>query len=147
MPLMSASGTTHESYARNEVIKTSSNRSFGIVFTVVFAIVGVWPLISGGELRQWSAIVAGVLLIVSFVRPVWLAPANRFWMRFGLLLHKITNPIIMGLVFYLAVTPTALIMRLLGKDPLTRKIDPEAESYWIDRKPPGPAPNTMTNQF
>ena len=75
------------------------------------------------------------------------APLNHQWMRFGLLLHKITNPIIMGLVFFVTVTPTALVMKMMGLDPLNRKIDRNAKSYWINRTPPGPSPETMKNRF
>jgi len=137
----------HENHVRNEDIKTSSDRSFGIVFTVVFVLVGLWPLTGDNDPRTWSLVLAGALLLVAFVRPRLLAPANRLWTRFGLLLHKISNPLIMGLVFFLTVTPTAIIMRLLGKDPMRRKLDRSAKTYWIDRDPPGPAGETMTNQF
>ena len=92
-------GATHESIIRDEEIKTASDRSFGIVFTIVFTIIGLWPLIHRGAPSLWALGIAGTLLIVSIAQPVWLAPANRLWMRFGLLLHKITNPVIMGLVF------------------------------------------------
>lgn len=144
---MSDPGTTHEHIGGNEEIKTASDRSFGVVFTIVFTIIGLWPLINKGDPYLWALSIAGLLLIVAIVRPAWLAPANRLWMRFGLLLHKITNPLIMGLVFFLTVTPTGLIMRAMGKDPLNRKLDRAAKSYWIEREPPGPAPETMINQF
>ena len=113
----------------------------------MFTIVGLWPLIHRGDPSLWALGIAGILLIVSIAQPVWLAPANRLWMRLGLLLHKITNPVIMGLVFFLTVTPTGIIMRAMGKDPLNRKIDRAAKSYWIKREPPGPPPETMINQF
>lgn len=118
-----------------------------MVFTVVFAVIGLWPLIGGGAVRLWSLIVAVVFLLAALARPQVLAPLNRLWTRFGLLLQKITNPLIMGLVFYLAVTPTALVMRALGKDLLHRRIDRSAKTYWIDRRPPGPEPETMKQQF
>jgi hypothetical protein len=91
--------------------------------------------------------VAALFLLAALVRPQVLAPLNRGWTRFGLLLHKITNPVTLGLVFFLAVTPTALIMRAMGKDPLRRRLDPAARTYWIDRRPPGPQPETMKLQF
>lgn len=137
----------HEPLTRDEEIKTSSDRSFGVVFAVVFLIVGLWPLLGDAMPRTWALIVAAVFLAAALIRPQVLSPLNRLWMKFGLLLHKVTNPVIMGLVFFLAVTPTALIMRALGKDPLHRKIDKAAASYWIDRTPPGPEPETMKNQF
>ncbi len=138
---------THESFSRDEAVKVSSDRAFGIVFTVLFTVIGLWPLIHGGEVRIWSLVLAAVILSVALIRPSLLAPFNRAWMKFGLLLHKITNPVIMGLIFFLTVTPTALIMRAMGKDPLRRKFDPSATSYWIDRDPPGPEPETMKQQF
>ncbi len=76
-----------------------------------------------------------------------LAPLNRAWARLGLVLHRLTNPLVMAVIFYLAVTPTALVLRLFGKDPLRRRFEPEAESYWIERRPPGPAPESMRHQF
>ena len=144
---MSSQIETHESFARDDTAGGSSDRSFGVVFTVVFTVVGLWPLIGGGSVRLWSLVVAGLFLLAALARPRVLAPLNRLWTRFGLLLHKITNPVIMGVVFFLAVTPTALIMRALGKDPLHRRIDRSAKTYWIDRQPPGPEPETMKQQF
>ena len=90
---------------------------------------------------------AGASTLAALAVPRLLAPANRLWMKFGLLLHRVTNPLIMGLLFYLTVTPTALIMRALGKDPLSLRLDPEARTYWIDRDPPGPSAESMTDQF
>jgi hypothetical protein len=143
----SKTNAVHETMKRDEEVKGSSDRAFGMVFTVVFVIVGLWPLTGGGSPRIWALIVAGVFLAAALMYPTILAPLNRLWTRFGLLLHKITNPIIMGLVFFVTVTPTALIMKMMGKDPLNRKIDRNAKSYWIDRQPPGPSPETMKNQF
>lgn len=144
---MSQDGATHENFRRTDPVKTSSDRSFGIVFTVVFSIIGCWPLLGGGTPHIWALMVAGLFLASAIFRPSLLAPLNKLWARFGLLLHSVTNPIIMGLVFFLAVTPTALVLKILGKDPLRRKIDAAAETYWIDREPPGPPPDTMKNQF
>lgn len=138
---------THESFTREQTVKGSSDRGFGIVFAVVFLIVALWPLLGGGALRWWSLAVSGAFLAAALAVPKVLAPLNRLWMQFGLLLHRVTNPLIMGFVFYLAVVPTALIMRLLGKDPLRLRLDRAAKSYWIDRRPPGPAPDSMRNQF
>ena len=142
------STNTHETFDRREEIKGSSDRAFGLVFTVVFTLVAIWPWVFGETgVRLWVAIVAVGLLVVSFVCPKILAPANRLWMQFGLLLHRIVNPVVMGLIFFLTVTPTGLIFRLLGKDPLRLKFDREAKTYWIDRTPPGPPPETMSQQF
>jgi hypothetical protein len=144
---MADNGTTHESFERTESVQGSSNRAFGIVFTVFFALIGLWPLPWGGNPRWWALGIAAVFLFAALVCPKTLAPLNRAWMRFGLLLHKIVNPVIMGLIFFLTVTPTALIMRALGKDPSRRRLDKDATTYWIDRAPPGPDPDSMPRQF
>lgn len=141
-------GQTHESFEQRGELKNSSDRSFGLVFVVVFSLIGMWPWLFGANgVRQWSLIVAGVLLIAAIVVPIILSPVNRLWSWFGLLLNRIMNPFVMGLIFFLAVTPTALIMRALGKDPLRLRLDPTASTYWIDRDPHGPAPESMTDQF
>lgn len=138
---------THETFTRDETVKGSSDRAFGFVFTVLFAVIGLLPLFGRGDVRIWSLGLALVILAVALIRPALLAPFNRAWMKLGMLLHKITNPIIMGLIFFLAVTPTALILRAMGKDPLRRKFDKSAQSYWIERDPPGPEPDSMKQQF
>lgn len=141
-------GSTHEIYESTEAPKGSSDRSFGLVFVGVFALVGIWPAVVGTSgFRIWALVVAGALLIVSLTVPACLAPANKAWTRFGLLLHHVVNPLVMGLLFFLTVTPTALIIRALGKDPLRREFDPDARTYWIDRTPHGPSPESMTEQF
>ena len=91
--------------------------------------------------------VAGIFLLLALAAPAFLGPLNRLWTKFGLLLHRIVNPVVLGLMFYIAVVPVALIMRLLGKDPLQRRFDPQADSYWQPRNPPGPAPKSMVDQF
>ena len=137
----------HERISHTEEIKSSSNRSFGIVFTVVFVIIGLWPLLNDLPPRTWSLVVAGAFLIIALVIPSLLAPLNRVWTKFGLLLHRIVNPVVLGLMFLIAVTPVALIMRALGKDPLHRNFDKDADSYWIARPEKGPAPESMRDQF
>ena len=137
----------HEDFGRSDEVKGSSDRTFGLVFTVLFTLIGLWPLIGGAGVRVWSLAIAAAFLALALVKPALLRPLNRLWMRFGLLLHKVVSPLIMGLLFYVTVTPIGLLMRLVGKDPLGRGFDPEAESYWIQRDPPGPAPETMKNQF
>ncbi len=128
-------------------IRGSSDRSFGIVMAVVFAVVGAWPLLSGGTARWWALIAAALFCGLAFARPALLAPLNRLWFGFGLLLNKITSPIIMGLLFYGVMTPYAYVLRWLGRDLLRLRLDPSAESYWIERNPPGPAPETIKRQF
>lgn len=137
----------HEDFSREHEVKTSSDRSFGLVFAAVFLIIGLWPLVGGGALRPWSLGVAAVFGVLALLAPRLLAPLNRLWAKLGLLLHHVVNPLIMGLIFFVTVTPVGLIMRLLGKDPLRLRFEPEAKSYWIERKPPGPEPATMRQQF
>ena len=139
--------STHERLADDGVIKTSSDRSFGIVFAVVFAIIGLWPFLFGGTVRWWSLAIAAAFLAGAVIRPGVLAPLNRLWTRFGLLLNRIVSPLVMGLLFFLVITPFALVMRITGKDLLRLKRDPEARSYWIPREPPGPSPETIKNQY
>lgn len=137
----------HEKFGHGDEIKGGSDRSFGIVFAVVFAIIGLWPVMNGGAPRWWGLAIAAVFLMLALAAPTTLAPLNRLWFKFGLLLAKVVNPVVMGILFFLMFVPAGLVMRLLGKDPLRRRFDPEQKSYWIERHPPGPPPDTMKNQF
>ena len=137
----------HEDFGREDGPKSGSERSFGIVFAVVFTIIGLWPLWDGGPFRLWALAGAGIFLAAGLFFPALLRPLNRFWFNLGMVLHNIVNPLVMGFLFYLTVTPIALIMRAVGKDPLHRKFDGQAKSYWIERDPAGPAPETMRRQF
>jgi len=137
----------HEDLSRQEHVEGSSNRSFGVVFAVVFLIIAGWPLISGGAVRWWAAGVAALFGLAAWLAPAILAAPNRWWLRFGLLLGKIVSPVALGLLFYLVFAPVGFLMRLAGKDPLRMRREPSAASYWIQREPPGPPPDSMTNQF
>ena len=132
---------------RQDAPKAGTERSFGIVFAVVFSVIGLWPLLDGEPLRAWAMVLVVGFLAAGFFAPKLLRPLNRVWFLFGMALHKVVNPLVMGFLFFLTVTPMALILRALGKDPLHRKFDPGAESYWIERRPPGPAPESMRQQF
>lgn len=144
---MADSTQLHEDLSRQDEVRGSSDRSFGIVFTGVFLIIGLWPLVGGGDLRVWSIGVAAIFLLAAFARPSVLNPLNRVWFRFGMLLHRVASPIVLGLLFFVVVTPIGLLMRLLGSRPLQLRFDPTADSYWFHRQPVGPAPETMTRQF
>ncbi len=137
----------HEDYGRKEAIKTGSDRSFGIVFAVVFTVIGLWPLAGGGDVRLWALGVGSAFALAALVAPASLKPFNRLWFRFGLLLHRVVNPLVMGLLFFVTITPMAWGLRLLGKDPLKRRFDPNVATYWIERRPPGPEPKSMKYQF
>ena len=144
---MAESKAFHEDFGRDDGAKAGSERGFGIVFAVVFVIIGLWPLWDGGPMRFWALIVAGAFLAAGLFAPAILRPLNQLWFLFGMALHKVVNPLVMGLLFYLTVTPIALIMRLVGKDPLNRRFDVESKSYWVERDPGDPAPETMPRQF
>lgn len=138
----------HEYTPRHRIaIAGSSDRAFGLVFAVVFAIIACYPLLGGGLIRPWPLIVSGTFLLITLIAPAVFAPANLLWMKFGELLHRIVSPVALGIVFYLTVLPTGLILRLFGKDPLRLNMDPQADSYWIKREPPGPASESLNNQF
>lgn len=138
---------THERLADDDAIKGSGDRTFGLTVAAAFLLLGYWPLLRGGPLRWWALAAAAVLLGAAMVIPRALAPLNRCWLALGARLHRVTNPVIMGVVFFTTVTPLGLLLRVLGKDPLHLRRDPSASTYWIDRRPPGPAPSTMTRQF
>jgi len=137
----------HEDFARDETVEGSSNRAFGVVFTVVFALIAGWPLLSGAPIRWWAVAAAAATLLVALLAPVWLAAPNRAWTRFGLLLGRIVSPIVTALLFFGVFTPFGLVMRLFRKDPLRLTFDREATTYWIERVPPGPDPAAMKDQF
>lgn len=136
-----------ENTAREETIEASSDRSFGLVFAALFAIVALWPLLHGAGIRIWALALAAVFLALALAWPRALSRLNRGWMRFGLLLNRIVSPLAIGVVYYLALVPTALLMRALGKRPLRLGFDRAAASYWIRRTPPGPDPHSMNDQF
>ena len=124
-------------------IKLSSNRSFGIVFFVVFLLIALYPLIISGEIRIWSIIISFIFLILGLLNSKILTPLNKLWFKFGIFLGKIISPIILGIIFFLVVTPIGLIMRLLRKDVLKLKYN-NNKSYWIEKSGPK---SKMKNQF
>ena len=128
---------------KNTEIKIGSNKSFGIVFFIVFLLIAIYPLINNGELRIWSLIIAIIFLILGLVNSKVLTPLNKLWFKFGLLLGKVVSPLIMGIIFFLVVTPTALIMRIIGKDLLNLRFN-NKKSYWIEKTGPK---SKMKNQF
>lgn len=134
--------------AHEDDVKLGSNRSFGVVFASVFAILGSLPLLHG-EIRfhLWALILSILFLAITLAKPDILQPLNILWFRFGLLLAKIVNPIVMGLLFFCVVTPMAIMLRCLGKDPMKRKLDKTTTSYWQLRTPAGPEKNSMPRQF
>ena len=124
-------------------VKLGSNRSFGIVFSLVFLLIAIYPLINNEELRIWSLIISIIFLVLGLINSKILTPLNKLWFKFGLLLGRIVSPIIMGIIFFLVVTPIGFIMRIIGKDLLNLKFNKD-KSYWI--KKTGPK-SKMKNQF
>ena len=141
----SRSSATHEDFSREHEVRSSSDRAFGLVVAAFFAALVPMPLHRAP--RFWALPIAAAFLLVAIVRPVLLAPLNKLWARLGLLLNRITNPVIMVILFYVAVTPIAFLMHIAGKDQLSLEWKPQARSYWIPRTPPGPPPESMTDQF
>ena len=124
-------------------IKISSNRSFGIVFFIVFLLIGTYPLLNNDHIRIWALIISIVFLILGLLNSKILLPLNKIWFKFGILLGKIISPLIMGLIFFVVVTPIGLLMRLLNKDLLNLKFN-KSKSYWIEKNEPK---SKMKNQF
>ena len=124
-------------------IKIGSNRNFGIVFFVVFLLIGLWPFLNGNELRIWSIIISLIFFILGILNSKILTPFNKIWFRFGIFLGNFISPIIMGIVFFLVVTPTGLIMKLFRKDLINLKKN-NSSTYWIEKKD---IKSSMKNQF
>ena len=127
----------------NNNIKISSNRSFGIVFFAVFIIISFYPLINNNDFKLWSLIISLIFLILGLLNSKILNPLNKIWFKFGLFLGKIISPIVMGVIFFLVVTPIGILMRLLKKDLLNLKMN-DSKSYWIEKTDPK---SKMKNQF
>jgi hypothetical protein len=124
-----------------------SDRSFGITFTVVCSAFAAWLWWKNMEGATLSLSIAIALLAISFVRPSILRPLNRAWMAFGALLHRVVSPLVLGILYFGMFTPIAFALRLRGKDAMRRRADPQAESYWIRRDPPGPPSDSLKNQY
>ena len=124
-------------------IKIGSNRSFGVVFFLVFLLISLYPLINDGNLRIWSFVISIIFLILGILNSKILSPLNKIWFKFGLLLGKIISPIVMGIIFFIVVTPTGLILRLFQKDVLNLKFN-NNNTYWIEKSGPK---SKMKNQF
>jgi len=124
-------------------IKIGSNRSFGLVFSFIFLIISVYPILDDDPLRLWSLMIATVFLILGLLNSKLLSPLNKTWFKFGIFLGKIISPFVMGIIFFLVVTPIGFLMRMLGKDLLRLKLNTD-KSYWIEKTE---AKSKMKNQF
>lgn len=113
-------------------IKLPTNRNFGIVFFLIFLIIALWPLFNGETIRYWSLIVSFIFFVLGLINSKLLTPLNKIWFKFGILIGNIIAPIIMGIIFFFVVTPTGIIMKLFGKDPLNLKNN-NNDTYWINK--------------
>lgn len=136
-----------ERLVHDDGLRGLSDRVFGLVFTVFWSVVALTPLRKGEPIRTWAVILAAAFLVCGLVRPTLLGPLNLQWQRFGRFLQKVTNPILMAILFFSTITPFGLIMRLLNRDALRLKWDRGSATYWIPRRPPGPPPESMKDQF
>ena len=125
----------------------ATDRAFGRLFSAFWGVVAIAPLRRGGSIRAWAVVLAAAFLVTSLIRPAILGPLNQSWQRLGQLLQKLTNPIVMAVLYFSTIVPFALIMRLLNRDVLRLNWDPCETSYWIPRKPSGPRPESMKDQF
>lgn len=137
----------HEDLHREHGVRRSSERSFGVVMASAFAVVALGPLFRGHSIRIWALAVFGAFLASALVVPVVLRPLNWAWYHLGLLLNAIVSPIVLGLLYYTIFTPLGLFLKLVGKDVLNARPDPRTATYWLVRRPPGPSPATLRNQF
>ena len=137
----------HERTEYVEDLQGSSDRVFGLVFSVFWSVVALAPLMKSGPIRVWAGVLAAAFLVTSLIMPTLLRPLNQLWQRFGRLLRRVTNPIVMAILFFSTVVPFGLIKRLLNRDVLRLKWERESITYWIARNPPGPRPDSMKDQF
>jgi len=140
----------HEEHQATHEVETSSDRSFGLTVGGILALIEAYRLWSSGVIDTLGIVllcIALPLLLLGLIYPKSLAPLNKAWIKLGFLMFKVVNPIIMLAVYILTIVPIGLLLRLFGKDPLNMKLEPEAKSYWIERDPAGPSPESMKNQF
>ena len=138
----------HEKIVSHDDRAPPSVSSFGVTFAVVFAVIALWPTLWRWESpRYWALGVALAFIAAAYLAPGILKPLNQLWFKFGMLLHKVVNPVVLGIMFLVFITPIALALRLLGKKLIPLAFEREKASYWISREPPGPAPDSLRNQF
>jgi hypothetical protein len=129
------------------VMLLPSNRSVGLIFAALFIFIALLPIIYGSDVHIWALILSGGFVLTVFVAPQLLTPLTKYWMDLAHILHKIVSPIVLSLLFFLVVAPVGCLMRFSGKDPLRLKLEPKAQTYWQERQPPGPIPESLLDQF
>jgi hypothetical protein len=144
---MTRQTSVHERLLAEEGIRPASDRAFGLTFGAAFLVIASWPLIRGEPPRWWGGLLAMLFVSLALLRPSVLAPLSRLWMRLGRLLSHVTTPVVSAFLFYSTIAPMGLFLRLTRRDVLRLRREPTAASYWIERHPPGPRPDTMRNQF
>jgi hypothetical protein len=137
----------HEDLTRRAVVRASSDRQFGLAAGLLLIAVALWPLLKHGHMRTAVLAAGAAILLAAALAPFLLHSLNRAWTLLGELLGRIMSPVIMAALYYLVFTPCGLLLRLFRRDPLRLRADPHAASYWIERQPAGPPPETMANQF
>ena len=138
---------THERIKRDEDVKMSSERGFGVVFTIVFVIIAAFPILNGEPLRIWAILIAIIFAALTLFAPTVLRPFNRVWFKFGVILHGIMSPLIMGIIFFGAVLPTALVLRCLKHKLLQTNFEEKSVTYWITREQAENPADNMKRQF
>jgi Saxitoxin biosynthesis operon protein SxtJ len=146
-PRASAAEVHHEQLVADDGEVSASDRAVGFVLGAAMAGVGLAPLVRGHAIRPWALAVGTLLFLAAVIRPRWLRPVNRAWMAFGAVANAIVTGVLMALMFYLVITPLGWTLRWLGRDLLRLRLEPTLRSYWLERRPPGPPPETMKNQF
>ena len=144
---MPSAQDTHERLTDGGAPARASDRAFGSAFAALFAVIGAVGWIRGGEPLAWPFVVSGAFLAAGLLTPELLSPLNKAWAKVTSLLHRIVSPVALALLFYGVMTPTGLAMRLLRRDPLRLRRDPDAASYWIAREPPGPDRESLRRQY
>jgi len=140
--------TGHEKIVSHDDREPPSIKNFGLTFAFVFALIAFSPLVLRGEHpRYWALVLVLAFAAAAYLAPSLLKPLNFLWFKLGMLLHRIVNPIVLGIMFLVFITPIALVFRLLGKKLIPLTFEREKASYWIERNPPGPAPDSLRNQF
>lgn len=139
--------STHETLFREEVIQPGSDRSFGMVVGGILSAIGAYQLIEASGTYLWFLVPGVLLIVLGLLAPRVLHPLNVGWTRLGLLLGRVVTPIVMFLIYAISVVPTAIVLRLAGKDLLQLKPRPDQSSYWQVREPPGPPPESLRDQF
>lgn len=138
----------HDNIVSHDNREPPSIKNFGVSFALVFGVIALWPTVFRGEHpRYWALVLGGAFVSAAFLSPGILKPLNLLWFKLGMLLHKVVNPIVLGIMFVVFITPVALGLRLFGKKLIPLTFERDKPTYWIERVPPGPSPESLRKQF